>query len=820
MKGFSNQAVLKVLLEGPYAHFRKVGNDDWRDTSEKNPGFSLSTKGFFDHEEECSGHLSKLAYQAGIDVSALDHRPPSQEKFIFEDKHEFSTSDKAEFLWNRALSEDEAMPFAKQYFSETRCIPPSHYIDLIDLDVIRYLPESPPYPPQLIVRFDCVDENLTWRESVRKILMLSKSVPLTNAKKLLGREGNLIALPPLNDQNSNKILVLEGFVNALTLRGDFEEFSILVTAGKGNFSVVKKILNPGCEVLIISDHDNTERLEQSGQFAAAQLLEALHHKGVECKALMPPKPGWDANDAQCEGTLRKWISSLVEVTEFLRKENGFAFQDEQHHVHSDADWEVPEELATSSNVEPYPIDLLPNEIKLPIQEVAEFVQAPVSLVAASALSTISAVVQGFYDVRRVDGLQGPSGLFMLSIADSGERKSSSNKFTKILLQHQNKSRVQNLPQLEEFRAKKKVFDAKQSGLIQKIRDRQFAGKQTDDAENELIRLGFTEPVPPRIPRWLYQDTSIESLLEKLTEWPVGVLESDEAGSFFGGYSARESSMKLLSDLNRLWDAEPQHIDRKHSKSFVVQGARLSLALMVQESTLRNYISRSKGLFRGTGFLSRCLITWPTSRIGTRPFKSPPKSWPNLTAFNHRITQLLEKKLPINDQGHLEPEVLEFSPQAQDWWIRFHDELERELSIGKELHDVRDLASKTPENAARLAAIIHAFAGDGSPQISASHFDAAKGVALWHLYEAQRFMRKVDSPSAISDAQLLERWMLMMCKEKQQDRIPRRIVQRYGPLRDGKLLTEALSVLEDHDRCRLVILQRKKIILINPLLLKE
>ena len=44
------QAALDYLLSHEYSHFRKVGNDDYRDPSKKNPGLSLSSKGWNDHK--------------------------------------------------------------------------------------------------------------------------------------------------------------------------------------------------------------------------------------------------------------------------------------------------------------------------------------------------------------------------------------------------------------------------------------------------------------------------------------------------------------------------------------------------------------------------------------------------------------------------------------------------------------------------------------------------------------------------------------------------------------------------------------------------
>ena len=95
-------------------------------------------------------------------------------------------------------------------------------------------------------------------------------------------------------------------------------------------------------------------------------------------------------------------------------------------------------------------------------------------------------------------------------------------------------------------------------------------------------------------------------------------------------------------------------------------------------------------------------------------------------------RILAEKLPINHKCRLEPQMLELSPEAQKSWIRFHDDVEQELQIGKSMDDVRDIASKTADNAARIAASFHVFEGGETSKISEETLDSAKSIALWHL----------------------------------------------------------------------------------------
>lgn len=81
-------------------------------------------------------------------------------------------------------------------------------------------------------------------------------------------------------------------------------------------------------------------------------------------------------------------------------------------------------LREDSHSTDYPVHRLPGIIGQAVQEVADYTQAPVALVAASALSAVSAVVQTYFSVSRNSKLHGPASLFLLTVAESGERKSS------------------------------------------------------------------------------------------------------------------------------------------------------------------------------------------------------------------------------------------------------------------------------------------------------------------------------------------------------------------------------------------------------------
>jgi len=487
-----------------------------------------------------------------------------------------------------------------------------------------------------------------------------------------------------------------------------------------------------------------------------------------------------------------------------------------------ASWPQPQPLTVRVPPEPYPLDALPDTLRAAVVEVLGFVKAPVPLVASSALSALSVAVQPHIDVQRADRLSGPSSLYLLSIGDSGERKSTVDDFFSSAIQAYERERAQAMaPELAEAEAEMAAWTAKRDGLLGAIRGAKAKGNDTRMLERDLADLQHDKPEAPRVPRLLMGDETPENLAWTLARgWPSGGVLSAEAGVIFGAHGmGRDSVMRNLALMNILWDGGKLHIGRRTSESFTVQGARLTVGLQVQEFTLAKFFERSGGLARGTGFLARFLMAWPESTQGFRPFTEAPANWPHLDAFHRRIEALLNTPPPLEDDGALHPALLTLTPEARAAWIAFHDAIESELREGGELYDVRDVAAKCADNAARLAALFHAFEAGIDRPVSAEAFAGASRVAAWHLYEARRFFGELGLPVELADAGRLDSWLLGHCARNRTGTIPTREAQRMGPVREGARLTAAVDALVELDRLRLVQTGRRKRLKVNPGLLE-
>lgn len=487
----------------------------------------------------------------------------------------------------------------------------------------------------------------------------------------------------------------------------------------------------------------------------------------------------------------------------------------------------PQAQALSAKIEPeaYPIDALPDSIRAAVEEVASFVKAPISMVASSALAALSLACQAHIDVKRLEKLHGPVGLFVLVVADSGERKSTCDSFfSKSIIEYEEAQAEAAKAPLKDYRAAVEAWESKRGGVKERIRQLAKDNKPAEGMESALRDLEHDKPEPPRIPRLLYADATPEALAYGLArQWPSGGVVSAEAGIVFGSHGmGKDSVMRNLGLLNQLWDGKSLTIDRRSTESFTVRGARLTVALQVQEPTLREFFTRSGALARGTGFLARFLVAWPVSTQGTRQIDPDvpdgPATWPHLAAFHRRIADILEQPAPIDEDGALTPLILSFTPEAKAAWVDFHNAIESELSCGGELYDVRDVASKSADNAARLAALLQMFEGSGGA-ISLAAFESASLIVAWHLNESRRFFGELAMPAELAEAARLDGWLIEHCRRERIHRASTRDAQRLGPIRDKEKLATALRELEALDRVRVSNDGRRKIIKVNPALLR-
>jgi putative DNA primase/helicase len=575
------------------------------------------------------------------------------------------------------------------------------------------------------------------------------------------------------------------------------EITAVAALSAGNLKAVAEAVlqfSPNVEIIFIADNDIKLDGTNPGLKAATDAAVTFH-----ARLAIPELGGrscdfWDVWSERGPEYVEQTIAAAAIPTLPLlapspkhRNSPRHDALDQQNQDQAEApeSWPEPQPLVVKVEPEPYPIDVLPDLIREAVEEVAGFVKAPIPLVACSALGAISLTVQGHVDIKRAEKLTGPVGLFLLTIADSGERKSTCDAFfTKTIRDYEEAQAEAAKPILKDQRAEMEAWQAKYNGTKEKIKQLAKDRESTTEEESALRDLEHAKPEPQRVPRLLYSDATPEALADALAkQWPSGGIVSAEAGIVFGSHGmGKDSVMRNLAMMNQLWDGNPLTIDRKTTDSFTVRGARLTVALQVQEPTLREFFNRSGALARGTGFLARFLTSCPESTQGFRPFIDAPENWPHLAAFEQRLADILNQHIALDEDGALTPHMLTLSPEAKAAWVEYHDETEEQLKSGGELYDVRDVASKSADNAARLAALFHIFKNGVGGVVGLESMEAATRIAAWHLNEARRFFGELALPEELLNITRLDTWLINYCRREHTHLVPIAKLQQGGPSR--------------------------------------
>lgn len=455
--------------------------------------------------------------------------------------------------------------------------------------------------------------------------------------------------------------------------------------------------------------------------------------------------------------------------------------------------EEPQMLVRPTAVgEAYPVDAL-GPLEQVVTSVQKMTQAPVAIAAQSALAVTALCVQGWADVETLRGSV-PCSLFCLTIAESGERKSSCDRllmqgvadFENWLMQSYKK-------EIGDFKLNQEIWNGQRKRLL--------AAAIGEDpvtaaaAKKTLLALG-DEPQPPVLPIVTVQEPTLEGLYKafQFGRLSLGLL-SDEAGGLIGGHAMnKDNKLKTISGLSVYWDGTGVKRVRAGDEPSWVCGRRLSIHLMAQPVVLGPLLGDAE--VSGQGFLARCLIAAPASTIGTRTARGYSAQYEEeVKAFNTRVFELLALPMPTDKhQKQRCPRKLCLSEDARECLYDFYDKVERGQAAGNLYAHVHSFASKAAEQAARIAGILTLWADPNASHVTVETMRCSIRLAHFYLGEASRLSQHGQIDKQIQLAEQLRLWLQSQSKY---DEVFTGYILQEGPnsVRDRKTLTPLLSILE-------------------------
>jgi hypothetical protein len=361
--------------------------------------------------------------------------------------------------------------------------------------------------------------------------------------------------------------------------------------------------------------------------------------------------------------------------------------------------------------------------------------APAAIPAQSALAIASLAVQGFADVETLGGPR-PTSLYALTIALSGERKSSCDGLLMAGLRQFEK---------EQWKLHRSELASWQNGhaLWRLERERILAeakkgkGAKRAAAEADLVNLG-SEPAAPPAPDRTVTEPTFEGLTRKFAEGlPTLGIFSDEGGQFLGGFAmSSDHRLKTLAALNDAWQGNPIRRTRAGEGSFTLYGRRLAMHLMVQPAAARAFMADP--ITGDTGFLPRFLICEPASTIGTRLHALARTDGLAIERFGDRLASILQASLPMDPETReLTPRLLPLASGARRLLVQFSDAVEAAQAPKCEYAHITGYASKSAEQAARIAGVLALWPDLDAKEVSDEQMACGVALAKFYLSEAAR-----------------------------------------------------------------------------------
>ncbi len=397
----------------------------------------------------------------------------------------------------------------------------------------------------------------------------------------------------------------------------------------------------------------------------------------------------------------------------------------------------------------YPIEALGAVLGSAAAAIANKVQAPLEIAAHSVLAVAALASQDKTDIL-IDGRKSPISLFLLTIAESGDRKSACDKVASAPLEQWQRANInEHRERLREYHNDLAVYESEHKSIL--------TGKKTSSEKSSQLS-DLVRPEPPQEPTIISQDPTLEGLQKSFRlGLPSQALLNDEGAQFFRGHSMNNENMaKTIAGLSKYWDGGPIVRTRAAlGESVTMFDRRLSIHLQVQPVIASEILGNR--LLMDQGFLARFLIAECQTLAGTRLYTSVNAlEDPAVIAFHMRIKELLEFTPEIADGGGLVLPSIGLSDDAKRHWIEVYNQVEKELISGGQFELVKPTASKAAENALRLASIFAII--EDTSEVTLDQTSRSWIIARYYLNVSLRFTQLSEATALERDAIAVSDWI--------------------------------------------------------------
>ncbi|EMT6385312.1 YfjI family protein [Providencia rettgeri] len=440
----------------------------------------------------------------------------------------------------------------------------------------------------------------------------------------------------------------------------------------------------------------------------------------------------------------------------------------------------------------YPVDKFPPILRNVIFDLHTEMQIPIELIGSVTLGAVSLACQSLIEVIQPHtGMPEPCSLYLMTIAESGEGKTTINKqimkplydfASEIIKEYEVNLDFYN-SDYNRWKIKQQVCENNFKSAIRKNFPGEF--EENKIKENEKLK-----PKRPQRPTFIYEDTTLKALVEGLNEHPEAGIISDEAVTFFKSHLKNNPGL-----LNKAWDNEIFDFRRANGEIYNIK-PRLTFSLMSQPNIFSNYIENNARISRDSGFLSRFLFC-KTNTIVVPSRENKNDNRDSLSNYYTRMNEILTEHKTHLQNTNKNKKQLSLTDKARELWQDYRTEIEIKTSLGGEWEHIKDIALKANSNLLRISAILQYFHSNKHSHIGPENLECTIDILNWYLSQASIIFYPMSERYQFEqDVRELFSWIKNRFSQNGNFAFPKNDISKYGPNRLRRLdkLTPVLNQL--------------------------
>ncbi len=388
----------------------------------------------------------------------------------------------------------------------------------------------------------------------------------------------------------------------------------------------------------------------------------------------------------------------------------------------DNEWQVPVPLE-EYKLPPFPIESLPTPLRKYVSAVANNTSTPVDMAAVSALAIASLAVQKKFVIQGKPGWVEPLNIYILIIANSGERKSAIIRaMTKPITQYEAEVNERRKPEIAKQEA--------QLSFLKKQIDKLEKQNKEQEAQKLMLKCRELENKRMKLLRLTVDDVTPEALTSVLADnYGAATILSTEGG-IFDILNGRYSDSISIDTVLKAHSGDSIRVDRKGRERETIEHPALTILISAQENVLEGLINNEA--FKSRGLTARWLYCKPESMMGTRPFATPAIPVQLENAYNKLVSDML--RIPLDKD---KASTIKLDIESTNSIESFHNWLEPQLR--EDLKHLGGWAGKLIGATLRIVGILHCIENKKSSAdvlVSKTTMERAVSIAKYFLEHAK------------------------------------------------------------------------------------